>query len=187
MHSRLLATIRTLCTALWMILCFSIPTIAHNGPPFRIITEEKAGPCLVSVWAHANIGTSPFFVILNPLPGGKIPDDLKVEIAVQPQDGRTSEKHYVAVRESKSDEVQYTSDVTLDFEGAWKIRVVLESASAGNGDVSAIVQATPHGFGHWDLLLYALPFLALALLSVGAVVRRRRLASKSLQREAPCS
>jgi hypothetical protein len=181
-----LARIRITFVILLMVLCLSIPAIAHNGPPFRVIADQKAGPCIVSVWAHANIGTSPFFVMLKPLPGGKIPDDLKVEIAVQPKDGQTPEKHYVAARESNSDEVQYTSDVTLDSEGAWKIRVVLESASAGNGEVSATVQATPHGYGHWDLLLYALPFLALGLLFTGAVVRRL-LAGKNLQREASCS
>jgi hypothetical protein len=171
---------------LWMILCVSIPAIAHNGPPFRVITEQRVGPCIVSVWAHANIGTSPFFVMPSPLPSGHVPDDLKIEIAVQPADGRIPERRYVAVRDSKSGVVQYTSDVTLDFEGPWKVHVFLES-SAGNGDAAAIVQATPHGFGYWDLLLYALPFLALAFLSFGAVIRRRQLISKSVNKEAACS
>lgn len=185
MRSGLLTTIRTFCTALWMILCASIPAIAHNGPPFRIITEQKAGPCIVSVWAHANIGTSPFFVMLSPLPGGRVPDDLKVEIAVQPEDGRIPEKRYVAVRDSNPDAVQYTSDVALDFDGPWKVHVFLTS-SVGNGDVASIVQATPHGFGHWDLLLYSLPFLVLALLSVGALLRRRQLTSRIVPKEASC-
>lgn len=186
MRSRLLTTIRTLWAALWIILCFSIPAFAHNGPPFRVIAEQKAGPCIVSVWAHANIGTSPFFVMLSPLPGGRVPDDLKIEIAVQPEDGRIPEKRYVAVRDSNPGRVQYTSDVALDFEGPWKVHVFLIS-SVGNGDVASIIQATPHGFGHWDLLLYSLPFLALTLLSVGAVLRRRRLTNKSMPKEASCS
>lgn len=165
-----------------IVSCFSIPAGAHNGPPFRVITDQKAGPCMVSVWAHANIGASPFFVVVNPLPEGRIPDDLKIEIAVQPQDGRIPEKRYAALRDPRPNAVQYMADVTLDFEGPWKVHVFLKS-SAGNGDAAAIVEATPHGFGHWDLLLYALPFLALAFLSFGAVIRRRRLTSKSMLRE----
>ena len=101
MRLRPLPKIRAQFMTLWMILCLGVPAIAHNGPPFRVITEQRAGPCIVSVWAHANIGTSPFFVMLSPLPSGHVPDDLKIEIAVQPADGRTPEKRYVAIRDSR--------------------------------------------------------------------------------------
>jgi hypothetical protein len=181
-----IATIRTLFIALLMVLCFGIQAVAHNGPPFRVITEQKVGPCIVSVWAHANIGTSPFFVMLKPLPGAQLPEDLKIEIAVQPVDKRIPERHYVALPDPKAGASQYTSEVTLDFEGAWRVRVLLESA-AGNGEAAAIVGATPHGFGHWDLFLYALPFMALGLLPLGALVRRRRLASRNAHKEVSCS
>jgi hypothetical protein len=37
----------------------------------------------------------------------------------------------------------------------------------------ATVEATPPGYGRWDLLVYVLPFLAVAVLWLLAVLRKR--------------
>src|ERR1700690_2532114 len=72
-----------IAVALWLLL--PAPARAHNGPPFPIIENQKVGPCVISLWTHPDVGTGTFFVLVDPLPGGKIPDDLKVEIGIQPE------------------------------------------------------------------------------------------------------
>ena len=67
---------------------------AHNGPPFAIVMDRKVGPCIISVWAHPDVGVGTFYVIVDPPPGGTIPKDLKVEMGVQPVTGRLPEAIY---------------------------------------------------------------------------------------------
>ncbi len=34
---------------------------AHNGPPFPIITDQRVGPCIISLWTHPDLGTGYIF------------------------------------------------------------------------------------------------------------------------------
>jgi len=61
--------------------------------------------------------------------------------------------------------------VQLDAQELWRVRVRLESA-AGNAETLATVEATPPGYGRWDLLVYLLPFLAIGLLWTIALIRK---------------
>jgi hypothetical protein len=49
--------------------------------------------------------------------------------------------------------------------------VRLESAQ-GNAETFATVEATPPGYGRWDLLVYLLPFVAIGVLWAVAMLRR---------------
>jgi hypothetical protein len=158
--------------AVCLLISLSLNTSAHEGPPFPIIVDKSIGPCIISVWTDPDVGESAFFVIINPQPGGAIPADLKVEIGVQPTSGRLAEVLYPAQREDLRDQVQYKALVFLDAQELWRVRVVLGSTQ-GSGEASATVEATPPGYGRWDLLIYLLPFVAVALLWLRAVLRRR--------------
>jgi hypothetical protein len=158
--------------AVCFILSLSLNTIAHEGPPFPIIVDKSVGPCIASVWTDPDVGESTFFVIINAPPGGAIPTDLKVELGVQPTSGRLSEVVYPTQRQDLRDQVQYKALVFLDAQEMWRVRVVLTSAQ-GSGEASATVEATPPGYGRWDLLIYLLPFVAVAFLWLRAVTRRR--------------
>ena len=57
------------------------------------------GPCVISLWTHPDVGTGTFFVLVDPVPGGKVPDDLKVQIGIQPESGRLPEVLYTADRD----------------------------------------------------------------------------------------
>src|ERR1700733_1060546 len=81
-----------------LLLTLPTPASAHNGPPFPIIENKKVGPCVVALWTHPDVGTGAFYVFVEPAPGAKIPDDLKVQIAVQPVTGRLPETFYNAQR-----------------------------------------------------------------------------------------
>jgi hypothetical protein len=144
---------------------------AHNGPPFPIITDQRVGPCVISLWAHPDLGTGAFWIVVNAPPGGTIPKDLKFQIGVQPVSKRLPEVVYSAWQEKMRGQVEFKSEAQFDQDEMWNIRLVLQS-SAGNGEATAQVEATPAGFGRWDLLLYLLPFLGVGFLWFRAIARK---------------
>lgn len=147
---------------------------AHNGPPFAIVVDQVTGPCKISIWTHPDIGTGTFFVLVDPLPGGKIPDDLKVDIGIQPESNRLPEVVYPMQRDNSRGELQYNATVDFDRQDFFRVRVHLQS-SAGSGEAISRVEATPAGFGRWDLLFYALPFLFVAAMFYRGVRKRKKL------------
>jgi hypothetical protein len=162
-----------LLAALFSMFCAQ-NAAAHNGPPFPIITDQHVGPFMVSLWTHPDLGTGLFFVMVDPLPGGTIPKDLKVQIGVQPASGRLAEVVYSAWLQDLRGQVEYKTEVQFDQQEYWKVRLILLS-SAGGGEAISQVVPTPAGFGRWDLLLYLLPFLGVGFLWVTAITKRRRL------------
>ena len=160
--------------------CCLLPARAHNGPPFPIIENQKVGPCVISLWTHPDVGTGTFFVLVDPLPGSKIPDDLKITIGVQPESGRLPEVVYPATRDDNRGQAQYKAMAEFDRDEFWKVRLAMTSAQ-GSGEALSRVEATPPGFGRWDLLLYLLPFLAIAFLWFRGMARTRNRRNKRLQ------
>jgi len=159
------------------VLLLLLPARAHNGPPFPIIENQKVGPCVISLWTHPDVGTGTFFVLIDPLPGGKIPDDLKIEIGTQPESGRLPEVVYAATRENNRGQVEYKALTQFDRDEFWRVRLALLSVQ-GSGEILSRVEATPPGFGRWDLLLYLLPFLAVAFLWFRGMTRTRNRRKK---------
>lgn len=147
---------------------------AHNGPPFPIITDQRVGPYIISLWTHPDLGIGTFFVMVDPVPGGTVPKDLKIQIGVQPASGRLAEVVYSAWDVDLRGQVEYKTEVQFDKQENWKVRLILTS-SAGGGEAISQVVPTPAGFGRWDLLLYLLPFLGVSALWINAVAKRRRL------------
>src|SRR5262249_4423192 len=146
-----------------VIIFFFVRTIsAHEGPPFPLVVDQKLDPYVVSVWTDPDVGEALFFVIVS-APAGQLPADLRVQIGVQPVSGRLPEAVYSGARENVQGHVQYRAQVHFDAQELWRVRVHLESA-AGNAETIATVEATPPGYGRWDLLVYLLPFLAVGIL-----------------------
>jgi hypothetical protein len=118
------------------------------------------------------VGEALFFVILNA--PAQLPADLRVQVGVQPANGRLSETFYQAERENLQGQVQYRATVHFDAEELWNVRVQLQSAQ-GNAETVATVEATPPGYGRWDLLIYLMPFLAIGVLwAIAMVLRLKR-------------
>ena len=134
-----------------------------------MFVDQKVGRYVVSVWTDPDVGTGQFFVIVN----GEVPADLRVQIGVQPVSGRLAEAFYAAQRENLQQQIQYKAEVHFDAEELWRVRVRLESAQ-GNAETVATVEATPPGYGRWDLLLYLFPFLAVGALWAIALIRKLR-------------
>lgn len=151
-----------------ILLFFGKSASAHEGPPFPLFVDQKVDRYLVSVWTDPDVGTGLFFVIVNT---PDLPADLSVQIGVQPVSGRLPETFYPAQRENLQNQVQYRAEVQFDAEELWRVRVRLDSAQ-GSAETIATVEVTPPGYGRWDLLVYAVPFLAIGVLWALAMVRK---------------
>jgi hypothetical protein len=152
---------------LLIVLLLARTISAHEGPPFPLFVDQKLAPYVVSLWSDPDVGDALFFVIISNEP----PPDLQVQIGVQPASGRLPEAFYNLMRESVSGQVQYRTQVHFDAEELWRVRVRLQS-SAGDAETVTTVEATPPGYGRWDLLLYLFPFLAVGVLWAIAMIRK---------------
>ena len=155
------------------VFLFAATASAHEGPPFPLFVDQKTGDYVVSVWTDPDVGEALFFVIVATQQPAQLPDDLRVELGVQPVSGRLPEAFYPGVRENLQGQVQFRATVHFDAEELWRVRVKLQSAR-GNAETVATVEATPPGYGRWDLLLYLLPFLAVGILWAVAIIRKTR-------------
>lgn len=160
---------------LLVVLCLmvAVQAGAHNGPPFPIIENKEVGPCIVALWTHPDVGTGAFYVFVEPVPGSALPEDLKIEIGVQPVTGRLPEVLYTAERVKSRGQAQFNAQAEFDRQELWRVRLVIHSAQ-GSGEATVDVEVTPPGFGRWDLLLYLLPFLLVAFLWFRGISRARR-------------
>jgi hypothetical protein len=166
------ARLGTLLLTAGLLLALSAPVFAHEGPPYPVIVDKTLGPCVLSVWSDPDVGTGTFFFILEPAPGGKLPDDLRIDVGVRPAGGRLPEAVYAAGREDQGGRVQFKALVPFDAEGLWRVRVGLQSAQGG-GETTTDVEVTPPGYGRWDLLIYLLPFAAVGALWLRAFIKGR--------------
>ena len=154
-----------------IVFLFARNANAHEGPPYPLFLDRQVGDYVVSVWTDPDVGTGLFFVIISK--PAELPADLRVQVGVQPVSGRVPEASYTAQRENLQGQTQYRAEVQLDAEELWQVRVRLESGQ-GNVETVATVEATPPGYGRWDLLVYLMPFLAIGLLWAIAMIRKLR-------------
>jgi hypothetical protein len=161
---------------LWLgivLLPGALPAGAHQGPPFPILEDRRAGPYAVSVWTDPDVGTGTFFVVLEPPEGRSLPAKTRVRIGLQPVSRRLAEVIYEAEPQKAGYGARYFTPVRLDKEERWRARVLLDG-SEGGGELTAEVEATPDGtIGPIALALYLMPFLAVGFLWLKAVLRRR--------------
>jgi hypothetical protein len=156
---------------LLLVLLIAPTASAHEGPPFPLLVDQKVDRYVVSLWSDPDVGDALFFVIVSA--PAQLPPDFQVQIGVQPASGRLPEAFYAGTRESVSGQVQYRALVHFDAEELWRVRVRLQS-SEGTAETSTTVEATPPGYGRWDLLVYLLPFLAVGVLWAVAMIRKTK-------------
>ena len=162
---------------------------AHDGPPFPIVDRQRSGPYIVSIWTDPDVGLEKgkFFVILEPAPGETLPEEFNVKVCVQPKSGRLKEECYVGEKQDLRDQVQYRAEVEFDQQEMWKVRVLIERKDGKGGvvEIESEVEATPPGYGAWDLLIYGFPFVLFGVLWLCVALRRRRAARESKDAAVP--
>jgi hypothetical protein len=157
--------------ALALLLCRLSLACAHTGPPALILDDHMIGPYRTSIWADPEVGSGKFFIQLEPSPGGNMATNVTVQLGIQPLSGRLAEVRYPVRRQEVGGRVQYQADVPFDAPELWRVRFIIQG-SDGGGETTVDLEATPPGFGHWDVLLYLFPFLAVGLLGLRVVVYR---------------
>ena len=164
----------SLFLTLWIFLLPSIGQ-AHEGPPFAIIVDEDVGPYLVSVWTDPDIGIGTFFVVFDPKDNDHPLDDISsVEIGVEPVSGRLDEQVYIFEEQPARSGARYWTEVEFDKGEFWIVRVKIEGDDFSK-ELYSEVEATPDGtIGPIGLLIYALPFVGVAILWFRAIIVRRR-------------
>jgi len=90
-------------------------------------------------------------------------------------------------RDNGRGQLQYNAKVDFDRQDFFRVRVHVQS-STGSGEVTSQVEATPQGFGRWDLLFYLAPFfLIVALFYHGVRKKRKKLTQKLKAESSPAS
>jgi len=158
---------------LFLLLLAPVPAWAHQGPPFPILMDQPAGPYVASVWTDPDVGKGIFYVVLDPPAGAVLPERTRVRIGLRPASGRLPEVIYNAEAQGTGEETRYYTEVQLDRQEMWKVRVLLDG-SKGSAELASEVEATPDGtIGPIALIIYPLPFLAVGFLWLKAALRRR--------------
>ena len=171
----------TRCLLLVVMLCAALgrAVLAHEGPPFPIVTDRAAGPYEVSVWTDPDTtddGTpgGQFWVYVNRAGGDEmVPAETRTTVWLTPldRDGpiRTGSAEPVEGRES-----QYFAALLMDHEGRFGVRVAIDGP-LGPAEVASEVEGT------YDqrpppmlLLLFVMPFALVGFLWEKLLLRRRR-------------
>jgi len=147
--------------------------LAHLGPPFPILVDQRVGPYVASVWTDPNIGTGIFIVLLEGPPGQLLPARTRVRVGVRPVSRRLAEALYEAQAQPVREGARFDTTVAFDRGGMWQVRVLVDG-SAGGGVLTAEVEPTPAGsIGPIGFVVYGFPFVGVGLLWLKAAMRRR--------------
>jgi len=154
--------------------------LAHDGPPYPIVSNQLLGRYRISVWTDPDTtdDSTPggqFWVMIDPARSGdSVPADVEAVVTIRPLDRAGSPSSVRAAAVNRDPSRQFAA-LRMDHEGRFAVHVDVESAS-GRVSVDADVQAT------YDLrpprlllVLYVVPFLLAGFLWTMLLVRRRRL------------
>lgn len=152
---------------------------AHDGPPFRIVSDHTAGPYEIDVWTDPDAtddGSTggQFWVIVEPAgASGEPPAGTAVTVSIRP--AATGAVWVTARAEPVDGRVsRQFAGLLMDREGRFDVRVEVEGP-LGPAVATAWVDAT------YDLrpppvmlVLYLMPFVVVGVLWMKLLIRRRR-------------
>ena len=152
---------------------------AHSGPPFPIVSDQRAGPYVVSIWTDPDTtdngaAAGQFWTRVHPATpaGAGLPPATRVRVAVTAVEGNSPGSTATAAP-VRGDVTNQFAAVVLDREGRFAVRVDIEGP-LGAASVESAVDAT------YDLrppkalfALYLLPFVLVGLLWGRLLMRRR--------------
>jgi hypothetical protein len=157
---------------------------AHQGPPYPIVSEREVGAYTISIWSDPDTtddhsAGAKFWILVRAAAGAVAPPDTGVGLAVRPHGSERPAIAVTAAREAAKSE-QFFVAVEIDQEGPWDVEATVAGA-LGPATITTLVEAT------YDLrppaattLLYLLPFAAVGLIWLRAMVFRRRRGAGSM-------
>ena len=151
---------------------------AHSGPPFPIVSDQAAGPYVVSIWTDPDTtddgsAGGQFWVRVHPAGKGRqLPENTRATVTITPMN-REGPARSASTSPIHGDMTNQFAAVVMDSEGPFAVRVNIDGA-LGAATVTAPVEATydlrpPR----WLFGLYLLPFVLAGLLWGRLLIRRR--------------
>lgn len=170
--------LRRLLALVLCVLAMPVVCAAHAGPPFPILTDAPAGPYTISVWTDPDAtddGTpaGQFWVVLESLdPTAPGAADTVVRVAIRALDRPADEMLATAAPVDGRLTRQFAL-LLMDHEGPYAVRVEVDGP-LGRSEVASQVDAT-YDLRPPPILLavYLMPFVALGLLWIRLLHRRR--------------
>lgn len=172
------AVCRTLVAMVVVLVCAPLRVLAHDGPPFPIVSDRTAGPYVVSIWTDPDStddgsAGGRFWVTLGPTSdGGHIPAGTAVTVSIAPADrpGRPLEARAEPVNGAVTNQL---AALVMDHEGRFRVQVSVDGPLGRahvDGEVDATYDLRPPPF---MLVVYLIPFLLVAFLWIKLMLKRR--------------
>lgn len=161
----------------FVLAAFSVRIAAHSGPPYPILSDQVAGPYLISVWTDPDTTDdgSPggqFWIRIHLADGGEVPPGTHATVSISAVD-RLESARTASASPVRGDVTNQFAALEMDHEGSFDVLVRIEGPR-GQAAVRSSVDAT------YDLrpprlllLLYLVPFLLVGLLWGRLLIRRR--------------
>ena len=160
------------------VVCASIVLHAHDGPPFPIVSDQVAGPYLISVWTDPDTtddgsAGGQFWVRLHVAgTGTPVPENTRATVAVKPL-GKDGPERSASASPVRGDITNQFAAVVMDHEGPFAVHVTVDGP-LGGAAVDASVDATYDLRPSRSLLVvYLIPFVLVGLLWGRLLLRRR--------------
>ena len=157
--------------------------LAHDGPPFPIVSDAVAGPYRVSIWTDPDTtdGGTPggqFWVRLEPAREAEtLPDRTRAIVAIRPLDRAGPERREPATP-VRGDVTNQFAALVMDHEGRFAVHVTIDGPLGGaelDAETSATYDLRPPPY---LIAVYLLPFLLVGLLWGRLLMRRRTAREK---------
>ena len=170
----------TLAALLWLLAGRAATLVAHDGPPFPIVSDQRAGAYVVSIWTDPDAtddgAAGGQFWVQMQLAGSdaSLPATTRATLGVRPV-VRTAPMMSVRAEPVRGDVTNQFAAVVMDHEGRFAVEVSIDGP-AGPATVRAEVDAT------YDLrpppvllVVYALPFVLAGGLWMRLLIKRRAM------------
>ncbi len=152
--------------------------LAHDGPPFPIVSTRTIGPYDVSVWTDPDStddgsAGGQFWVTVRPSGGVALSTETRVDVAIRPLDRPGPIQTAIAPPVANDLSRRFVA-LVMDHEGRFHVRVTI-AGPLGRAEVESEVDAT------YDLRpppaligVYLIPFALVGFLWLKLLLRRRR-------------
>jgi len=161
--------------------------LAHDGPPFPIVSDRRAGAYTISIWTDPDTtddgaAGGQFWIVLA-TGEGTVPAGTYATVTATPL-AQPGEPRSARTALSGNASSQYVG-LVLDHEGRYAVQVTIDGPlgrAAIDSEVTATYDLRPAPF---VIVLSIVPFVLVGLLWTKLLMRRRKAAAKSSLRTAP--
>jgi len=170
---------QSVLAAAWLTMVGGAQLVAHDGPPFPIVSDLNVGPYVVSLWTDPDTTDdgSPggqFWLMVRPaMTGMALPADTRGQVVMRPLDSdgppRTGQ-----TEPADGDLARQFVALLMDHEGRFGVSVSIEGSlgpASFESEVEGTYDARP---APAMLLLYLAPFVLVGGLWMRAMKKRRQ-------------